>query len=425
MKQTLRIITRFSLYPGLLILGVVAISLIVPELLPEIYSRVTALSVPFILLSGFLIDISLLFRQGYKRIPFKVNFLLGNMLIAAALFNDHLPSDLPIHDGYTLLASMVFFLMARYVMAQDFLDGKRFGLVIPILVLVSNTGIGILAEPSEDIRYNGELDEILVQIHPAWETVEGFQEDLALRLENLSDSREKEHLIDELNRRIRQMEIDQERFDSLKEENRKRDEEIRSLKEKIGELNLNRKSYETVARVMTYEEAVRPTSPIVRDFAVKLASAYPGTYYRYSRGNNPVPGREGIQQILAIHRYIASEWSYINDPLFEQSDYYSPADRTIALGLAGDCDDYAILMASAVEAIGGKARILYGTCVEGAHAWCEVYIGPEEVWRQAQSQIGRHVSYLPPGADGAYWLCLDWQIGTYSCGNNPRVLYES
>ncbi|MCK5675323.1 MAG: hypothetical protein KAH95_18215, partial [Spirochaetales bacterium] len=90
-------------------------------------------------------------------------------------------------------------------------------------------------------------------------------------------------------------------------------------------------------------------------------------------------------------------------------------------------DDFAILLASSIEAIGGKARILGGDCNSGTHAWAEVYIGSSDAWKDTlnilkTSYPGISVSYI----DGeSYWLSLDWQIGAYSCGNNPVLLYES
>ena len=43
-------------------------------------------------------------------------------------------------------------------------------------------------------------------------------------------------------------------------------------------------------------------------------------------------------------------WVYVNDPA--GTDYYAKASESLRL-LRGDCDDYAILMASLIESIGG------------------------------------------------------------------------
>ncbi|MCK5737357.1 MAG: hypothetical protein KAH21_12805, partial [Spirochaetaceae bacterium] len=173
----------------------------------------------------------------------------------------------------------------------------------------------------------------------------------------------------------------------------------------------------------------RPDIPMVRDFAAALASEHPGSYYREKNYGDSSPGSIGVKQIITIHRYISSEWKYVNDPMFVNQDYYSPAHRTLAAGLAGDCDDYAVLMAASIEAVGGKTRIMAGSCAEGGHAWPEVYIGAKDAWKEALREIGlvypgRTIQYLTDGS-GKYWLTLDWQLGRYSCGSNAHVIYQS
>jgi len=370
-----------------------------------------------IIIGAFLVNLRLISGPGYKRYPFLMNLLLGNGAVAVTLMKNQIPFIE--NDAYVLMAAIVLFGLAWYCLGPLYLNSRRFAFIIPLIVLSFSLGANILIPSSENIEYVDELDPLLSRINPAYIKMHGYREELIRHLQDFSGD---DQLIDDLNKKISLMEEDLKRFEVLKNRNGEYEEEIRKLKERIGEISLDKKSFETVARVTSYEKAVRPSSPIVRDFAVKLASAYPGTYYRSSY-NNPSPGRQGIKQIKAIHQYIASEWAYINDPLFEKSDYYSPADRTIALGLAGDCDDYAILMASCIEAIGGRARILYGTCSEGAHAWAEVYIGNQAAWNEAVAIVGKSSCLSPDG--GGYWLCLDWQMGTYSCGNSPRYLYES
>jgi hypothetical protein len=198
------------------------------------------------------------------------------------------------------------------------------------------------------------------------------------------------------------------------EEEKEKDEEqklIEELGSRIRELEADR-------QVSSYAEAVRPRVPLVRDFAVRLAGSIPGSYY--AAAGSQLPGETGIRQVLAIHRYLAGSWKYVNDPIAGRSDYLSPADRTIALGLSGDCDDFAILMASCVEAIGGRARILHGTCPDGAHAWCEAELGSRSSLELAARILQRAGPYP---AD--FWLSLDWEAGTRSCGNTPVIFYQT
>ena len=117
-----------------------------------------------------------------------------------------------------------------------------------------------------------------------------------------------------------------------------------------------------------------------------------------------------------------------------RNDYYSPANRTIALGLAGDCDDFSILNASCVEAIGGITRIMGGFCTGGGHAWGEVLIGQKAEWDRAvkiiRTEYNDKNKELKPNIDedGMYWLSLDWRMGEFTCNDRASrmmTLYTS
>ncbi|MDO9517363.1 MAG: transglutaminase family protein [Methanosarcinaceae archaeon] len=99
---------------------------------------------------------------------------------------------------------------------------------------------------------------------------------------------------------------------------------------------------------------VNPLDINVREIAAGSAKTYPGTY--------------NIYQICAIFDYVKENIQYISDP--RGGDYWSPPNETLKIG-AGDCDDYAILMSSLVEAIGGTTRIY----LTDTHAFAAVYIG--------------------------------------------------
>ncbi len=63
---------------------------------------------------------------------------------------------------------------------------------------------------------------------------------------------------------------------------------------------------------------------------------------------------------------IYKRWTYVNDPPNGFNYYSPPASRTINLGLKGDCDDFAILTASSIQAIGGGAsRIIIASNTDG------------------------------------------------------------
>lgn len=92
-----------------------------------------------------------------------------------------------------------------------------------------------------------------------------------------------------------------------------------------------------VVEVMDY------TNPDTRDSALSLIDKDHG-------------GKYNIAQICDMWEKIYKRWTYVNDP--KGTEYYSPASRTVRLGVKGDCDDLAILMASSIQAIGSVSRII-------------------------------------------------------------------
>lgn len=147
-------------------------------------------------------------------------------------------------------------------------------------------------------------------------------------------------------------------------------------------------------------DALHPTDPAVRDFAVGLIRPGHGGTFRMS-------------QVCDIWESVAADWTYVEDP--RGSEYLSPPDRTIALGLKGDCDDYAILMAALIGSVGGHPRIVYVKNGTTGHAYPEVFIGttPEECERAAAYIKKRYTvvdagCHITTGTTGSqYWLNLD------------------
>ncbi len=263
------------------------------------------------------------------------------------------------------------------------------------------------------VRYRGALDPVLEELAHD----ESITED------------ETEAVIQELNERIRTLESEVARFDRVQEERERYAAEVARLQGALQEVeNRAEANADDIQRVLSYEEAVRPAIPLVRDLAAGIAAEHAGSFY--ATAHNEYPGESGIRQVIAIHRYAMGRWRYVNDPLYIRSDYHSPPERTIAAGFVGDCDDFAVLIASMVEAVGGTVRILHGECDGGAHAWAEVLIGDarsrsalEPVLEQAFP--GRRMQFLPADQRGEYWLSLDWELGLYSCGERPQLHYVS
>lgn len=140
-------------------------------------------------------------------------------------------------------------------------------------------------------------------------------------------------------------------------------------------------------------KAIDYTSPTTRDFAVKVAAIHPGEY--------------NIDQICYIYEYVFNRWRYVSDP--HGCDYFSPASRTIELGLVGDCDDYAILMSALIEAIGGTSRIV----IIEDHAYAEVYLGEynstdtNQILKYLEEKYNSTMHYHID-EEGGVWLNLDW-----------------
>ncbi|TVR51258.1 MAG: hypothetical protein EA426_20120 [Spirochaetaceae bacterium] len=328
-----------------------------------------------------LLWLHLLSARGYRRLPFWVASVSGTALILAAVSVRGIPYA-PVHEGIAIVTGLIAFGFARLVMVLRFVSARRFvagfaAFAVAALVLPALTPWGTAAG-RDRLVYDRELEA-------------GFQ-----------------------------------RFSVVERERRQYAEEVERLRRALEELDSPALSAADLEMVSGYDEAVRPGVPLVRDFAVRLASEHPGPFHR--RSGSPVPSREGIVQALTIHRYVASEWKYVNDPVFAVGNYFSPADRTIALGLAGDCDDFATVIASSVEAIGGRARIVHGTCDVGAHAWAELFIGDAAAWREALAILSerypdRTIESIRPNGPNDHWLPLDWQVGLFTCGTSPRVQY--
>jgi transglutaminase-like putative cysteine protease len=138
------------------------------------------------------------------------------------------------------------------------------------------------------------------------------------------------------------------------------------------------------------------TDPTLRNQAVAIAGQSPGSF--------------NVGQVCDIFDYCYGGWNYVNDPAATEVVEY--ASNTLANGLNGDCDDFAVLVCSMVLAVGGEARINYAYGQDGGHAFTEVNIGNTEVddyltkrYRDVYDGSG---VWSRVDADGNRWLNLDW-----------------
>jgi hypothetical protein len=156
--------------------------------------------------------------------------------------------------------------------------------------------------------------------------------------------------------------------------------------------------------------------PDVMRTAVTMARDYPGEF--------------SINQVSAIYRHLVEEkaWNYFNDPSFQE--YYKYANQTLEDGYragteaVGDCDDFAILMASLVESLHGSTRIIFAHDEQTGedHAYAELYVGEngDPIVAKIENFIKDEwgvpsVPGLTGSDDNSLWLNLDYNA-TYPGG---------
>jgi hypothetical protein len=305
--------------------------------------------------------------------------------------------------------------------------------ILPVGFLVASNAYGIVP-PKTDFALSidegiGTLSQLIDEKYQQMPAVKKYV-DSVLEDDNLSEEEKKEKM-ENLKDNIVKNEGDISILESLKKQNEEYKKLLKEQSEALSNIAWCANSKDTSNKVHSFEDAVKPNKACVRDFAVSLAKAHSGSY---SNGEELKPGPTGIKQVAAIHVHLSSKWAYVNDPVLATHDYWSPADHTLAIGLAGDCDDFSIVMASMVEAIGGKSRIMYGTCSGGAHAWAEVFIGNQQDFADTKYRLKEF--YNKPNMaiahnideEGNYWLPLDWRLGNYTCNeseNTEKKLYDS
>jgi hypothetical protein len=120
-------------------------------------------------------------------------------------------------------------------------------------------------------------------------------------------------------------------------------------------------------------------------------------------------GSNQINQIIAMKNYVFSHWHYVFDPA-SGHDTWRSAEATLSLKYkgkySGDCDDFAILLASFARQIGLKSRMVGGYDGEAGHAFAEFLVPENE-----QNNIS--LGGLDSRNDLAgKWVSLDWFKGS-------------
>jgi len=149
------------------------------------------------------------------------------------------------------------------------------------------------------------------------------------------------------------------------------------------------------------------SNPIVRNAAARVAAGEQGTF--------------SVEQVAAVWSHVRGQWRYVNDP--QGSEYFAHASETIDNDFVGDCDDFAIVVASMITAIGGRTRLVMMNGPEGGHAYPEVCLDAEA--EDVRARLDTHYRALRdpelrqrvngihfrPASDCQLWLNLDWNAG--------------
>ena len=155
--------------------------------------------------------------------------------------------------------------------------------------------------------------------------------------------------------------------------------------------------------------AVDDTNPITRAFVLScIKSKHGGSY--------------NVAQVCDIWDRCYENRVYISDP-YSPFDKFFDASETIQVNLRGDCDDFAILIAAGIRAIGGTAMIMREFTATDGHAYTCVYVGSDQetvVYNLSYVAIRYSIEVESPEDVGllwfeqhpewGYWMSLDWQV---------------
>lgn len=115
-----------------------------------------------------------------------------------------------------------------------------------------------------------------------------------------------------------------------------------------------------------------------------------------------------IEQILALQNYVRSNWHYVFDPN-TGSDTWRSAEATLSLKYqgqySGDCDDFAILIASMARQIGLESRMVGGFDNGDGHAFAEFLDSKNELSTRQLKNLDHRIDSM------GTWVSLDWFKG--------------
>ncbi len=130
----------------------------------------------------------------------------------------------------------------------------------------------------------------------------------------------------------------------------------------------------------------------------------------------PILGNEpgyNIGKVCAIFDWLVSNVNYTEDP--DGGDIWYSPDETLA-AMAGDCEDYAMLLAAMVNLAGGTSRVY----LTHDHAFAAVYLGKtsidlENVTADIRAYYNTQVPVHAFRDESGYWMVAD-PLGSFYMG---------
>ena len=191
---------------------------------------------------------------------------------------------------------------------------------------------------------------------------------------------------------------------------------VYNLREGAKVFYFEKEGVEVFPNASRFQEAINYQNKSVRDYSVNIAVKW---FKEYNSSGN-----RKVIHYFSIFKEIRANWLYVFDP--EDSEFYSLASETIKLlnsdgKFKGDCDDYSILMAACIKAVGGKVRLVRTRIQRGGetvgHVYPEVMVGNVKDLENINYLIrtvlfekensGKPIFYCED-PDGSVWLNFDY-----------------
>ncbi|MCB9222666.1 MAG: transglutaminase family protein [Crocinitomicaceae bacterium] len=169
---------------------------------------------------------------------------------------------------------------------------------------------------------------------------------------------------------------------------------------------------------MELRQAIDYTNPDLRNYAASIAIKH------FEEKSHFSDNRKWVQ-FFSVFKEVNGKWKYVYDPANE--DYYSKASETLKQlqyddMFKGDCDDYSIMMAACIKAIGGEVRLVRTTVKqpngkEIGHLYPEVKFGSTDDLETVvylikniffhKESAGKAINYFEDNK-GFIWLNFDY-----------------